>query len=413
MPHRKNPPITTPPRLNWPQPLWLHLGSAWSCLSNAVNGWMMSQNGSMRWTEPHHSAAHQLLKQAKQNALAPESVAQFIAQHGAQDWQDFLRGLWLYQHHTTQRQSSDWAVIAKHKATALKCLPATHKSKKPPIVLIPSLINRFHILDLHPDQSFAQFLRQNGHDVYLIDWHHDLNQSLPTSLDNCIINHLTPLLDHIPAKSYHMMGYCMGGTLAMAAAQLNVIKIKSLTLMATPWDFHQPDAVGAQKLAAALQNSADEMISANWLQMIFWQRDPLTALSKFLHFARGNTHSHTANIFVLAEDWLNDGVDLPASLLRDCAQTWYAKNASFKKQWRVHNTLIDPLKLKHIPLHIVAAHRDGLVPTASSLCLSKNMRNITTSLFDTGHIGLFAGRKSISTVWPQVQHFLTHHNTRV
>src|SRR5215470_12186859 len=39
-----------------------------------------------------------------------------------------------------------------------------------PILLVPSLINRHYVLDLLPKKSFAEYLLNEGHDVYVIDW---------------------------------------------------------------------------------------------------------------------------------------------------------------------------------------------------------------------------------------------------
>jgi polyhydroxyalkanoate synthase len=314
-------------------------------------------------------------------------------------------------------------VATRHAAALLRFQPhktTTQKSetkKRPALILIPSLINRFHILDLHPKQSFARFLYDAGYDVFLLDWHADLSQKLPATLEQAVTDYIIPLCDKIPHTHYHMIGYCMGGTLAIAAAQLNPKPVTSLTLIATPWDFHQPDAALGKNLSAYIKQAQkntpqlNPMFKGSWLQMLFWRNDPLTALRKFTRFAAQKPDSHEAHLFTLTEDWLNDGVDLPLSLLADCAETWYAQNAPHTKQWRIGNILISPHKLTKIPLHLITAARDGLVPPQSSLPLTEH-KNAQHDHFDTGHIGLFAGAKSVNTIWPQVQHSLSGHNTR-
>src|SRR5262249_25379513 len=39
-----------------------------------------------------------------------------------------------------------------------------------PVLLVPSLINRWYILDLGPGRSLIEWLVAQGHDVYCIDW---------------------------------------------------------------------------------------------------------------------------------------------------------------------------------------------------------------------------------------------------
>jgi polyhydroxyalkanoate synthase len=38
------------------------------------------------------------------------------------------------------------------------------------VLLVPSLINRHYVLDLHARKSFAEWLVARGHDVFIIDW---------------------------------------------------------------------------------------------------------------------------------------------------------------------------------------------------------------------------------------------------
>ena len=41
---------------------------------------------------------------------------------------------------------------------------------KTPVLLVPSLINRWYVLDLGPGRSLIEWLVARGHDVYCIDW---------------------------------------------------------------------------------------------------------------------------------------------------------------------------------------------------------------------------------------------------
>src|SRR5262245_11706132 len=39
-----------------------------------------------------------------------------------------------------------------------------------PVLLVPSIINRYYILDLRPGRSLVEFLVGRGFDVFLLDW---------------------------------------------------------------------------------------------------------------------------------------------------------------------------------------------------------------------------------------------------
>src|SRR5439155_12156457 len=57
-----------------------------------------------------------------------------------------------------------------------------------PVLLVPSLINRSHIWDLRPGDSFVEGLQSHGYDVFLVDWvvpdERDAHNSLATYVDD-------------------------------------------------------------------------------------------------------------------------------------------------------------------------------------------------------------------------------------
>jgi len=63
-------------------------------------------------------------------------------------------------------------IFRENKWRLLRFRPVVPEAqrKRTPILLVPSLINRWYILDLQPGRSFAEWLVAAGHDVYIIDW---------------------------------------------------------------------------------------------------------------------------------------------------------------------------------------------------------------------------------------------------
>ena len=61
-------------------------------------------------------------------------------------------------------------VWTENKWRLLRFRPVGELRHKTPILLVPSLINRWYVLDLAPGRSFAGWLVEQGHDVYIIDW---------------------------------------------------------------------------------------------------------------------------------------------------------------------------------------------------------------------------------------------------
>ncbi|MEM6734193.1 MAG: class III poly(R)-hydroxyalkanoic acid synthase subunit PhaC, partial [Myxococcota bacterium] len=61
-------------------------------------------------------------------------------------------------------------VHAENKWRLLRYRSSAPRRFETPIFLVPSLINRHYVLDLAPGRSFAEFLLERGHDVFIIDW---------------------------------------------------------------------------------------------------------------------------------------------------------------------------------------------------------------------------------------------------
>jgi len=81
---------------------------------------------------------------------------------------------------------------------------------------------------------------------------------------------------------------------------------------------------GQQALLAPMLETWGEL-PLDLLQSLFTQVDPLLALRKFSRFGRLDGNSPQAANFVALEDWLNDGVPLPAAVARDCLAGWYGR----------------------------------------------------------------------------------------
>ena len=99
--------------------------------------------------------------------------------------------------------------------------PATQAE---PVVFCYALVNRSYILDLQPEKSVVARYLERGFEVYLIDW------GVPTADDRhlTIDDYVHDLLGEVVSfvlrthrlSSLHLLGYCMGGTIATMFAAL-------------------------------------------------------------------------------------------------------------------------------------------------------------------------------------------------
>src|SRR5262249_18711737 len=92
-----------------------------------------------------------------------------------------------------------------------------------PVLLVPSLINRWDILDLRPGASLVEALLAAGLDTYCLDWGVPEDEDRYLGWDD-VVARLGRALRFVQrntrADALGLLGYCMGGTLAGIAAAL-------------------------------------------------------------------------------------------------------------------------------------------------------------------------------------------------
>lgn len=287
----------------------------------------------------------------------------------------------------------------------------------PRLLVIPSLINRYYILDLAHETSFLDFLASAGCHPFVIDWGAPGEIERSFTLSDYIAGRLQEAyraLQQQPGGPIVLVGYCMGGLLALALAQL-LVRLKEadlagLVLLATPWDFHAEQGDHAAMIAA-LGHQLDPVMTAlgelpvDLLQAFFALLDPFQVPRKFQGFAqlRNGVGPDDMAIkrFTLLEDWLNDGVGLAADVARECLIGWYGTNSTQRGLWRVGDNIVDPTGVT-IPCLAMIPNRDRIVPPGSALALARALPIHDIEMPPAGHIGMMAGTKARTEVWPRI-----------
>src|SRR5262249_55049055 len=109
-----------------------------------------------------------------------------------------------------------------------------------PVLLVPSLINRWYILDLREGASLADALRRAGLDVFCLDWGaaEDGDRALGgDDLMARLARAVRAVKRWSGAPRGALVGYCMGGTLAAIQAALHPAEVAALVDLAGPIDF--------------------------------------------------------------------------------------------------------------------------------------------------------------------------------
>ena len=317
----------------------------------------------------------------------------------------FLAGIRAWRAHPWHRDLRDPPVVWREATARL----LDYGGDGPVVLFVPSLVNRWTVLDLMPGHSMLRWMARHGVHPLLLDW----GEPEPTFT----------LTDHIAGRLVRAMqaanelggkvvlaGYCMAGTFATAAAALRPDLLNGLALLAAPWDFHAGDVERLHKLTATyallepmLRDA--ETVPVDLLQTLFALDDPTGVAEKFRRFGRLDQDSDAARLFVALEDWLNDGVPLSGATARECLREWYRDNLPMRGEWRVAGLAIDPASIR-LPAFVAVPRRDHIVPPESARALARLLPKVTLVEPDAGHVGMTAGRAAAKVLWEPLREWL-------
>lgn len=269
--------------------------------------------------------------------------------------------------------------VARVNGTCLR----DHGGDGPPAVLVPSLINPPHILDMDRDASLAEAVTHMGRRVLLLDWGPAKDRA-EASVGDHVEKLLTPLLREL-GEPVALVGYCLGGTMAIAAA--NLVGCERVATLAAPWNF----ALYPERSRAALQDmwrhsqaaaQALKALPMEVLQAAFWSLDPERTVRKFASFGALDPDSPQARRFVALEDWANEGEPLPYPAARELIEDVFGRDLPGSGQWQIGDRLLtDRLAA---PLLNVLAADDRIAPAATAPAGD-------AVAIASGHVGMIVG----------------------
>jgi len=392
-----------------PRPLPIHLATALWTWTSSCAAWPHWRSG---WLPSSPDLAERSERLRTELAkVSPEQFAAALAKATHDRHARLLAGIQAYRHHPYVRDVADPPAIWSEGSTRLRdygAVPEAATDADSPVVLVvPSLINRAYVLDLKADASLLRFLAGQGLRPLLVDWGRPGPEEQAYDLTSYIAGRLEAALEaarETAGGPVAVVGYCMGGLLALALAQRRRRDVAALALLATPWDFHAGGEGAHARLVARAGQGLEPLMAfqgylpVDAIQLLFNGLDPHTAVRKFLNFARLDPTTKRAESFVALEDWLNDGVPLAAPVARECLYGWYGANTPACGAWRVAGRVVDPAAVT-CPTLAVRPQRDRIVPPASAAALEGMLANVETWTPPLGHIGMIVGGRARSALW--------------
>ena len=403
-----------PPRLG-PRPLPLHLGTALMTLASSESAWKLWKPASPS-SSPGSAAPDTIA------ALLPE-IAALETRMGGGKFESALHreiarrlhrladGVLAYRRHAVHRTLDTPPAVWSEGNTRLLDYGATHRAARArgtrAVLVVPSLINRWEVLDLTAEKSLLRAMAARGLRPYLVDWGtpDEDERRFDTTAYVARLERALGFVARRARRAPAVLGYCMGGTLAVALAARRPRRVAGLVLLAAPWDFHADRTghaflVSAGPLLAELADRVGEL-PVDVLQTLFWSLDPWLAVKKFGRFLSMDQQGDSARDFVLLEDWLNDGAPLAGPTARDCLIGWYGDNLPGTNKWVVGGRRVVPPRI-NVPALVMIPSGDRIVPPLSAAALAepkRGFRNVTRLDLPLGHIGMVVSGRARELCW--------------
>lgn len=410
-------PSAPPHRIGQPSPLVFHLTAALTAYSQALLAAPRADSPTFPWADDLGHRAAGLGHDLDQIEIACEIARRLLAT---------VEGLEAWQTHPYRRTLEDPPRVWESGCSRLLDYGATAEAtdpKGPPVLVIPSLINRPHVLDLIPGRSLLRWLAAQGLRPLLLDWGMPDAAEAGYDLDAYGRRRLLPALLAARAlgngEPVPVIGYCMGGTLAAGLAARRPDDVSALVTIGAPWDFSSPlgvaggiramlragGAARAQRLIESL-GGAFGQVPVSVFQTLFAMVNPMQASLKFQKLARLDPDGQAAQLFVALEDWLAEGVPMPTGAAIDLLIGWHIHNLTARGGWHFLGGHVLPQRIA-VPALIFNGSTDFIAPPPVARALGHAIPHARLLSPQTGHVGMVVGSLARQQVWRPIAEFLT------
>ncbi len=321
-------------------------------------------------------------------------------------------------------QTPKEVVWTRNKAKLYHYLPQGPRRYKEPILMIYSLMNKAFIIDLRPGSSMIEFLVKQGYDLYLLDWGVPGLEDKDMKLDDYVMDYMPRVikrtLRYAGAEQLSLVGYCLGGVLALCYAATHLdAPIKNLVTLTVPIDFSDKtlfnDWLNPKNMNLPQTLEAYGNIPGEFLDFGFRLKDPVPGfITSYTGFFDKVLDERAIESWISMQKWMNEPIPFAGGAFKQCAEELWAKNKLMKNEFMLGGQRVDLGQIKISYLNVLA-ERDTIVPSQQSnmaldLVGSPDKEQV---VLPGGHIGLAVGRTAVKGLWPKLDNWLGQRSTQL
>lgn len=309
----------------------------------------------------------------------------------------------------------------RHYGSANKT--ANSKAGKP-LLIVPPLAATTAIYDLFPERSLVSYLREQGHNVYMIDWgapsRSHANHNIATYIQSLMPALIEQVRQHSGRKKLSLHGWSLGAMFCYCYAALGDKNIDKLVLLGSPCDYHAK-GLPVNRYVASYVKTVERLsglrvhrtpkklwhIPGRANSLGFKVLSPAGTMRSYAELLkniddREYVSNHTTNA-----SFLDGMVAYPGGVAQDILKFLITDNVLLQGQLPIKDCEATLADIKADVL-LVLGNNDPIVSPEASKCLLPLMSSANCEVLDVngGHMSIVSGSHAPAEIWPEVSAWL-------
>jgi polyhydroxyalkanoate synthase len=309
-------------------------------------------------------------------------------------------------------------VIWTHRKTTLYRYRSQNRRHAVPVLLVFALINRPEIFDLRPGNSFVEFLLGEGFDVFLVDWGVPGEEDADLGVADYVCDELhwavRETLRASGQANLTLAGWCIGAALSAIYTAMHAAgPVRNLVVLTMPLDTRGSlysswvgrKSFDVEKVATGYEGVPGKLVDrANKLMKPV--TNYVTTRRKLFESVRAGTANKVA--YQAMAKWVGDNPRFPAAAFSDWITWLYKENRLANGTLRLRGQPVDYAAIRCQSVLVVTAAADHIAPREGTLPFLDMATTDDLTHLDRpgGHIGLMAGSKARTQIWPDIAAWL-------
>lgn len=306
-------------------------------------------------------------------------------------------------------------------------LAVQHTKHAIPLVLVPPLGVTTETFDLMPNRSLVRYMAARGFKVYLVCWgqpeRRHAHLDMADYADRMMGEALQAVRQHSGSAEVSLMGWCMGGLLALLHAGLDRTRgIRNIVTVASPIDMRGGGLVAGVSQAIntpakLIRKYSDFSVYAlnpqtlhmpGWVTaLVFKLTDPVGSVTTYWDLVTKLWDREFVESHSTTSDYLNNMLSYPVGIVQDVVAKMALGNELARGEFTLGKKRV---RFKNIqaPMLVFAGERDVLVQATAARGILDLVDSHDTSfeMAPGGHMGVILGSDAQGVVWARSAHWL-------